>query len=91
VLRIGSPGLELWTHFDVMANALLQLVGTKRVLLFPPEQEPNLYVTVGPRLTGSWHASCCVVKYPVKLICRLLESFLWTGRGFASAGFRWAI
>lgn len=46
VLRIGSPGVELWTHFDVMANALLQLVGEKRVLLFPPDQEPNLYVQV---------------------------------------------
>jgi hypothetical protein len=49
VLRVGSPGVELWTHFDVMANALLQLVGSKRVLLFPPDQEPNLYVQVRAR------------------------------------------
>lgn len=51
VLRVGSPGVELWTHFDVMANALIQLVGSKRVLLFPPDQEPNLYVEVRARAT----------------------------------------
>lgn len=46
VLRVGTPGIHLWCHFDVMANVLMQFVGHKRVLLFPPSQDENLYITV---------------------------------------------
>ncbi|GBG26061.1 tRNA wybutosine-synthesizing protein 2-like [Hondaea fermentalgiana] len=37
VFRVASAGLQLWTHFDVMANVLYQLHGSKRVVLFRPE------------------------------------------------------
>ncbi|GFR52769.1 hypothetical protein Agub_g15380, partial [Astrephomene gubernaculifera] len=45
VLRLGSPGLVLWTHYDVMDNLLIQVTGTKRVLLWPPACHDALHVT----------------------------------------------
>lgn len=44
VLRISSPGLRLWTHYDVMDNFLIQVQGHKEVLLWPPEAHDNLYI-----------------------------------------------
>jgi ribosomal protein L16 Arg81 hydroxylase len=44
VLRLASPDTQLWTHFDIMDNALAQVVGRKRVVLWPPEEDENLYV-----------------------------------------------
>ncbi|GFH29714.1 tRNA wybutosine-synthesizing 5 [Haematococcus lacustris] len=44
VLRVSSPGLQLWTHYDVMDNLLMQVKGVKRVLLWPPAAAEGLYV-----------------------------------------------
>lgn len=44
VLRIASPGLALWLHYDALDNVLLQLHGTKRLLLFPPQAAAGLYL-----------------------------------------------
>lgn len=44
VLRVASPGLQLWTHYDVMDNLLVQIVGRKRVVLFPPSAVEDLYL-----------------------------------------------
>lgn len=44
VLRVGSPGLRLWTHYDVMDNFLVQVRGRKRVLLFAPDEALNMYL-----------------------------------------------
>eukprot|EP00210_Caulerpa_lentillifera_P009018 g8607.t1 len=44
VLRVSSPGVQLWTHFDVMDNLLIQVTGTKRIKLWPPSAEPYLYI-----------------------------------------------
>ncbi|XP_033100128.1 tRNA wybutosine-synthesizing protein 5-like isoform X2 [Anneissia japonica] len=44
VLRIGSPGVQLWTHYDVMDNILIQVNGRKRVVLFSPKDALNLYL-----------------------------------------------
>jgi tRNA wybutosine-synthesizing protein 5 len=69
VMRVGSPGLHLWTHYDAvrfvlaidaredrthplsfslslsqMDNALVQIAGTKRVVLFPPSDADCLYL-----------------------------------------------
>ena len=35
VLRISGPVI-MWLHYDVMANILCQIRGTKRLLLYPP-------------------------------------------------------
>ena len=45
VLRLASPGLALWLHYDVLDNALVQLAGTKRILLFPPTAAGGLYLS----------------------------------------------
>lgn len=42
VFRISTPGLQLWTHYDVMANVLYQLHGSKRVVIFRPEDVGKL-------------------------------------------------
>ncbi|KXZ49143.1 hypothetical protein GPECTOR_23g71 [Gonium pectorale] len=44
VLRLSSPGLQLWTHYDVMDNLLVQVRGTKRLLLWPPSAHDALHV-----------------------------------------------
>jgi len=44
VLRVSSPRLQLWTHYDTMNNFLCQIVGHKDAVLFSPEEVPNLYL-----------------------------------------------
>ncbi|CAG2114104.1 unnamed protein product, partial [Medioppia subpectinata] len=44
VFRISSKGLVLWTHYDIMDNILVQVKGSKRVVLFPPNDCLNLYL-----------------------------------------------
>lgn len=44
VFRISSPGLHLWTHYDIMDNLLLQIQGRKRVVLFSPQDVPYMYL-----------------------------------------------
>jgi diketogulonate reductase-like aldo/keto reductase len=44
VLRLASDDTQLWTHFDVMDNMLAQVTGRKRVVLWPPTEDENLYV-----------------------------------------------
>ena len=45
VLRVSSAHVQLWTHFDVMDNLLIQVTGTKTVRFWPPSADPCLYVT----------------------------------------------
>ncbi|GAB7352479.1 hypothetical protein MBLNU459_g2886t2 [Dothideomycetes sp. NU459] len=40
-LRIAGP-VTMWLHYDVMANILCQVRGTKRLLLFPPSEVSHL-------------------------------------------------
>ncbi|CCW62136.1 unnamed protein product [Phytomonas sp. EM1] len=44
-LRLNAAPLQLWTHYDTMENVLVQVVGRKRVVLFPPNQYGNLYIS----------------------------------------------
>jgi tRNA wybutosine-synthesizing protein 5 len=44
VLRISSPDCQLWTHYDVMDNFLVQVVGRKKVVLFDPTDALCLYL-----------------------------------------------
>jgi len=44
VFRISSAGTQLWTHYDVMDNMLIQVTGRKRVVLFPPEDVLKMYM-----------------------------------------------
>ncbi|XP_074550213.1 tRNA wybutosine-synthesizing protein 5 [Halichoeres trimaculatus] len=45
VFRISSCGLQLWTHYDVMDNLLAQVSGTKRVVLYSPQDALHLYLS----------------------------------------------
>ncbi len=49
--RIPPPphpdGLQLWPHYDIVDNLLMQIVGTKRVILWPPSEEASLYTNGG--------------------------------------------
>nr|CAD7194244.1 unnamed protein product [Timema douglasi]CAD7421617.1 unnamed protein product [Timema poppensis] len=45
VFRIGSPGVQLWTHYDVMDNILIQVKGRKRMVLYSPDEALNMYLT----------------------------------------------
>ena len=44
VLRVSSRDLELWLHYDVMDNILIQLQARKIVTLWPPKDLPHLYM-----------------------------------------------
>ena len=44
VLRLASAGLQLFTHYDIMDNILVQVWGRKRVALFNPRDSNNLYL-----------------------------------------------
>ena len=46
VLRIAGP-VRMWLHYDVMANILCQIRGTKKLLLFPPSDITNLGIDHG--------------------------------------------
>ncbi|KIV93932.1 hypothetical protein, variant 1 [Exophiala mesophila] len=41
VLRI-SANVSMWLHYDVMANVLFQIRGTRKLILFPPEDIKHL-------------------------------------------------
>ncbi len=42
---IGSSGVVTPLHHDAWTGLLFQLTGSKRVLMFPPTERPNLYFT----------------------------------------------
>ncbi|XP_014239313.1 tRNA wybutosine-synthesizing protein 5-like [Cimex lectularius] len=44
VFRIGSCGVQIWTHYDIMDNILLQISGEKRVVLFSPHDTQHMYL-----------------------------------------------
>ncbi|KAI0485378.1 leucine carboxyl methyltransferase [Xylaria cf. heliscus] len=46
VLRI-SGRVNMWLHYDVMANVYCQIAGSKKLLLFPPEDVSNLSFAPG--------------------------------------------
>lgn len=66
VLRIASACLQIWTHFDLYDNVLAQVVGTKRVILIPPEDTKYLYVTADKSSVNcfdNWGE--CLQNYPL--------------------------
>ncbi|KAJ8315372.1 hypothetical protein KUTeg_007522 [Tegillarca granosa] len=44
VFRIASKGLQLWTHYDIMDNILIQVSGKKQVVLFRPSDADKMYL-----------------------------------------------
>lgn len=46
-LRVSSPNTAIWTHYDVTANILCQVVGRKKVRLYPPSDVSKLSFPAG--------------------------------------------
>ncbi|RYP06700.1 hypothetical protein DL764_003002 [Monosporascus ibericus] len=46
VLRISGP-VNMWLHYDVMANVYCQVIGSKRLILFPPSDVTHLSFAPG--------------------------------------------
>ncbi|KAK4155251.1 hypothetical protein C8A00DRAFT_42135 [Chaetomidium leptoderma] len=51
VLRLSGP-VNMWLHYDVMANVYCQIGGSKRLLLFPPSDVEHLSFAPGASSSG---------------------------------------
>ncbi|XP_075036199.1 tRNA wybutosine-synthesizing protein 5 isoform X2 [Mixophyes fleayi] len=78
VFRISSPGLQLWTHYDVMDNLLIQVTGTKRVVLYSPRDAQYLYLS-GDKSEVLNVDNPDLVKYPLFSQARRYECTLQAG------------
>ncbi|XP_046303274.1 tRNA wybutosine-synthesizing protein 5 isoform X2 [Marmota monax] len=78
VFRISSPGLQLWTHYDVMDNFLVQVTGKKRVTLFSPRDAQYLYLS-GTKSEVLNIDNPDLVKYPLFSKARRYECTLKAG------------
>ncbi|KAL9848737.1 tRNA wybutosine-synthesizing protein 5 isoform 3-T3 [Geothlypis trichas] len=83
VFRISSAGLQLWTHYDVMDNFLIQVTGRKRVVLYSPRDAPYLYLS-GMHVTGTKSEVLDVdnpdmEKYPLFVKAKRYECVLEAG------------
>eukprot|EP01062_Namystynia_karyoxenos_P071665 TRINITY_DN6732_c0_g1_i3.p1 TRINITY_DN6732_c0_g1~~TRINITY_DN6732_c0_g1_i3.p1 ORF type:complete len:1197 (+),score=270.13 TRINITY_DN6732_c0_g1_i3:78-3668(+) len=63
VMRVASREIVMWLHFDVMDNALFQVCGSKKVILFPPSCAPDLYLEGSSSVAGDI-TSCDESVYP---------------------------
>ena len=53
---IGSTGVVTPLHHDAWTGLLFQMTGSKRVLMFPPTERPNLYFTSPFAARDRWSA-----------------------------------
>ncbi|XP_053328256.1 tRNA wybutosine-synthesizing protein 5 [Spea bombifrons] len=78
VFRISSPGLQLWTHYDVMDNLLIQVTGKKRVVLYSPQDALYLYLS-GDKSEVLDVDNPDLVKYPLFSQARRYDCVLEAG------------
>ncbi|XP_022111913.1 tRNA wybutosine-synthesizing protein 5-like isoform X1 [Acanthaster planci] len=78
VLRLGSAGVQLWTHYDIMDNLLIQISGHKRVVLFRPSDATHLYLT-GDKSAVLDIDNPDLVRYPAFRHARPIECHLQPG------------
>ncbi|XP_063238800.1 tRNA wybutosine-synthesizing protein 5-like [Bacillus rossius redtenbacheri] len=78
VFRVGSPGVQLWTHYDVMDNILIQVKGRKRMVLFRPSDALNMYL-VGDKSEVLDIDNPDVEKFPKFKLAERHECFLEAG------------
>lgn len=76
--RISSPSTAIWLHYDVTANILCQVVGRKRVRLYPPSDVSNLSFPPG----ASTSLIDNIFEFPDSSLpgrCRPMETILEPG------------
>lgn len=78
VFRIASEKLQLWTHYDIMDNLLIQVKGKKRVVLFAPSDMENLYM-IGDKSQITDIDDPDLEKYPKFAQAQKYEAFLMQG------------
>ncbi|NXF50230.1 TYW5 protein, partial [Oceanites oceanicus] len=78
VFRISSAGLQLWTHYDVMDNFLIQVTGKKRVVLYSPRDAPFLYLS-GTKSEVLDVDNPDLEKYPLFVKAKRYQCFLEAG------------
>lgn len=78
VFRISSNGIQLWTHYDVMDNILIQVTGSKRVVLFSPQDANNMYLN-GDKSEVLDIDNPDLEKYPKFVNCTRYEGILQAG------------
>ncbi|XP_061858564.1 tRNA wybutosine-synthesizing protein 5 isoform X2 [Colius striatus] len=78
VFRISSAGLQLWTHYDVMDNFLIQVTGRKRVVLYSPRDAPYLYLS-GTKSEVLDVDNPDLEKYPLFVKAKRYQCFLEAG------------
>lgn len=78
VLRMSGP-VTMWLHYDVMANVLCQIHGTKRLLLYPPSDMSLFAIPPG---TSSSSINCFdtgVHRHPSLTLAHPQEAVLQPG------------
>ncbi|GFO09631.1 tRNA wybutosine-synthesizing protein 5 [Plakobranchus ocellatus] len=78
VFRIASKGTQLWTHYDVMDNLLIQVIGRKKVVLFAPKDVDYLYMS-GDKSRILDVDSPDLLKFPKFAQARRVEGYLEPG------------
>lgn len=78
VFRIASPGVQVWTHYDIMDNVLVQICGTKKVVLFSPRDADYLYMN-GDKSEVLDIENPDITKYPLFLKASQYEGTLLPG------------
>ena len=64
VLRISSPGIRVWTHYDIMDNLYVQIVGEKSVMMWDPNEAFNLYLDGDKSKVVDFQDPDLDMKYP---------------------------
>lgn len=75
VLRVSSPGIRVWTHYDVLDNVYLQVVGRKQAVLWAPDEALNMYLAGGDKseVTDIDDMAQIEARFP-----RFLRAVKWT-------------
>ena len=66
VLRMGSPCIRVWIHYDVCDNVLCQVSGRKRVMMWRPERAVQLGIDARSSSSKYGCGEEFMVRYGVK-------------------------
>lgn len=80
VLRIASPRVQIWTHFDLYDNILCQVRGTKRVIVLSPEDSKYLYVEGDKSKVNNFdNWEQCLAQFPLISLAKPYRCILRPG------------